>query len=204
MVSSSKNLRSSDFLWLGGHPAVDFANTRVLPPGLDFEFLQSWQAVVEWLVEAKLSEAKSLQVSKADSIQALEEVRALRNAWKITLEGITTKRGVNGSLIKEINHFLEQDYYIEVLHQTDQKQWSLQRSVSLLKGKELALAILARSIAEFLVIADFKYLRHCANRDSCTLAFYDTTKNHRRQWCSNSMCGNRHKVAEFRRRQRDA
>jgi hypothetical protein len=36
------------------------------------------------------------------------------------------------------------------------------------------------------------------------LVFYDTTKNHRRQWCSNSTCGNRHKVAEFRRRQRTA
>jgi predicted RNA-binding Zn ribbon-like protein len=35
------------------------------------------------------------------------------------------------------------------------------------------------------------------------LYFYDTTKNHRRQWCSVAMCGNRHKVAEFRRRQRE-
>jgi predicted RNA-binding Zn ribbon-like protein len=61
---------------------------------------------------------------------------------------------------------------------------------------------IARSIAEFLVTAEFKYLRRCANTDSCTLVFYDATKNHRRQWCSNSMCGNRYKVAEFRRRQR--
>jgi len=33
------------------------------------------------------------------------------------------------------------------------------------------------------------------------LYFYDTTKNHRRQWCSTAACGNRHKVADFRKRQ---
>jgi CGNR zinc finger len=48
---------------------------------------------------------------------------------------------------------------------------------------------IARSIAEFLVTAEFKYLRRCANTDSCTLVFYDATNNHRRQWRSNSMCG---------------
>jgi hypothetical protein len=30
-----------DFLLLGAHPAIDFANTLVPPPGLDVEFLQS-------------------------------------------------------------------------------------------------------------------------------------------------------------------
>jgi hypothetical protein len=57
----------------------------------------------------------------------------------------------------------------------------LHRSRSLLEGKHLALAILARSMAEFLITAEFKHLRRCANTDSCVLVFYDTTKNHRRQ-----------------------
>jgi predicted RNA-binding Zn ribbon-like protein len=36
------------------------------------------------------------------------------------------------------------------------------------------------------------------------LYFYDTTKNHRRQWCSAASCGNRHKVSQFRKRQGEA
>jgi len=59
-------------------------------------------------------------------------------------------------------------------------------------------------MAEFLAKADFRYLRHCANTRTCVLVFYDTTKSHRRQWCSNATGGNRHKAAEFRRRKRDA
>jgi predicted RNA-binding Zn ribbon-like protein len=75
------------------------------------------------------------------------------------------------------------------------------RSVSELGGEKLALAIFARQIALFLAEANLKYLHRCANTTSCTLYFYDTTKNHRRRWCSVAVCGNRHKVAEFRKRQ---
>ena len=35
-----------DFLLLGAHPAIDFANTLVPPPGLDIEFLRSWRDVI--------------------------------------------------------------------------------------------------------------------------------------------------------------
>nr|WP_254214234.1 CGNR zinc finger domain-containing protein [Burkholderia multivorans] len=32
------------------------------------------------------------------------------------------------------------------------------------------------------------------------LWFLDRTKSHRRRWCSKALCGNRQKVAAFRRR----
>ena len=127
-----------NFLLLGAHPAIDFANTLVPPPGLNTEFLRSWEDVIDWLKETRLSGGQNLDVPESDAPHALEKVRKLRHAW---------------------------------------------------------------TIAEFLITAEFKYLRRCANTDSCVLVFYDTTKNHRRQWCSNSMCGNRYKVAQFRQRQ---
>ena len=43
-------------------------------------------------------------------------------------------------------------------------------------------------------------IRECEHPD-CVLWFYDRTKSHRRRWCSMALCGNRHKVAEFRKRQ---
>jgi predicted RNA-binding Zn ribbon-like protein len=108
--------------------------------------------------------------------------------------------GVQPQFIKQLNRILCLDTFSETL--VVEGEIVLRRSRSLLAGRQLALAILARSMAEFLITAEFKHLRRCANTDSCVLVFYDTTKNHRRQWCSNSMCGNRYKVAEFRRRQR--
>ncbi|NEJ40784.1 CGNR zinc finger domain-containing protein, partial [Rhizobium ruizarguesonis] len=38
----------------------------------------------------------------------------------------------------------------------------------------------------------------------CTLFFLDTTKSHRRRWCSMALCGNRMKVAAFRSRKQEA
>jgi len=194
--------RRPDFLLLGAHPAIDFANTLVSPPGPDIEFLQSWQDVVDWLKETELSWGQNLKVSESDAPQALEAIRNLRHAWKSTLEQIMAGDGVQPQFIKQLNRILCLDTFSETLGIEGKISFHLHRSRSLLEGNQLALAIVARSIAEFLVTAEFKYLRRCANTDSCVLVFYDTTKNHRRQWCSNSMCGNRFKVAEFRRRQR--
>ena len=191
-----------DFLLLGAHPAIDFANTLLPPPGLDIEFLQLWQDVIDWLKEAQLSDGQNLEVPESDAPEALETVRNLRHAWTTTLEQIMVRHAVQPQFIKQLNRLLCLDAFSETLSIEGKRSFHLLRSRSLLRGKDLALAILARSIAEFLVTADFEYLRHCANTDSCALIFYDTTKNHRRQWCSNSMCGNRYKVAEFRRRQR--
>ena len=194
--------RRPDFLLLGAHPAIDFANTLVSLPGPDIEFLQSWQDVVDWLKETELSWGQNLKVSESDAPQALEAIRNLRHAWKSTLEQIMAGDGVQPQFIKQLNRILCLDTFSETLGIEGKISFHLHRSRSLLEGNQLAQAIVARSIAEFLVTAEFKYLRRCANTDSCVLVFYDTTKNHRRQWCSNSMCGNRFKVAEFRRRQR--
>jgi predicted RNA-binding Zn ribbon-like protein len=196
--------KPSNFLLLGAHPAIDFANTLVPPPGLDTEFLRSWQDVIDWLKETKLSDGQNLDVPELDAPHALEAVRKLRHAWRTTLEQIMAGRTVQPQFTKQLNRILCLDTFSEALCVEGKRSFHLHRSRSLLEGEHLALAILARSIAEFLITAEFKYLRRCANTDSCALVFYDTTKNHRRQWCSNSMCGNRHKVAQFRQRQRTA
>jgi predicted RNA-binding Zn ribbon-like protein len=38
--------------------------------------------------------------------------------------------------------------------------------------------------------------------DDCQLAFYDTSKNRSRRWCSMGVCGNRQKTRSYRTRQR--
>ena len=65
------------------------------------------------------------------------------------------------------------------------------------------LGTLAEAAADLLSNAAVHLVRRCGNPD-CVLFFYDTTRNHRRQWCSMSTCGNLMKVRAFRRRHRKA
>ena len=46
-------------------------------------------------------------------------------------------------------------------------------------------------------------VRQC-EADGCTLLFVDNSRRGDRRWCSMAGCGNRAKLAEFRRRQREA
>jgi predicted RNA-binding Zn ribbon-like protein len=46
-------------------------------------------------------------------------------------------------------------------------------------------------------------IRQC-QADVCTLLFVDTSRRGDRRWCSMAGCGNRAKLAEFRRRRRQA
>ena len=65
---------------------------------------------------------------------------------------------------------------------------------------EQCLAPLAEAAAQLLAEGDFALIRICEHPD-CMRWFYDRTKSHKRRWCSMALCGNRHKVAEYRKRQ---
>ncbi|MBZ4400184.1 ABATE domain-containing protein [Myxococcus sp. XM-1-1-1] len=63
------------------------------------------------------------------------------------------------------------------------------------------LVTVARDGAELLGGELAERVRTCEQRD-CGLLFVDTSRSGLRRWCSMSGCGNKAKVAEFRRRQR--
>ena len=67
---------------------------------------------------------------------------------------------------------------------------------------ELAAAV-ESAAAELLASGNFSLIRRCES-ESCVLWFYDRTKSHQRRWCSMASCGNRHKVAAFRKRRSEA
>ena len=63
------------------------------------------------------------------------------------------------------------------------------------------LAPVAEAAADLLVTGDFKLVKRCED-EICELWFFDQTKSHHRRWCSTALCGNRHKVAAYRKRRR--
>jgi predicted RNA-binding Zn ribbon-like protein len=205
MPDAAENAGASrpEFIFVGGYPAIDFANTLAPHPGLGIEFLRTWSDVTDWLVEANISSASPLDVLPARRSEALKGVLELRQAWKQAVASLIAGRKVSDDFLARLNGLLAADSSHEVLNRGGKRRFHLVRSASELQGGKLALSILAHQIAVFLAEANLSYLRRCANTESCVLYFYDATKNHRRQWCSVAACGNRHRVAEFRRRQRE-
>jgi predicted RNA-binding Zn ribbon-like protein len=201
LISENGRAIRPKFLFLGDHPVVDFANTLVPPPGPDIDFLRSWQDAIDWFVQAKLASAARLHVPETRATEALKALVSFRQTWRGVLSQIIAGGKVSDGFLEKLNVLLGADAFTQTLQRSGKNAFQLVRSAFQPQGERLALAILAHQIAHFLVEANLNYLHQCANTTSCVLYFYDTTKNHRRQWCSVAICGNRHKVAEFRRRQ---
>ena len=203
-TSEKKQTDRPEFIFVGEHPAIDFANTLVASHGHLEDLLRSWSDVVDWLSRRGLSADPSLNLPASRGVEALKSAVELRRAWKAELARLISGGKVSDEFLERLNTILAEDSFHETLHRNGKKGFHLVRSLSQLHGEKLALAILARQIALFLAEANLSYLHRCANTTSCVLYFYDTTKNHRRQWCSVAACGNRHKVAAFRQRQAKA
>ena len=72
--------------------------------------------------------------------------------------------------------------------------------VSEIDGDALQLlAFVANEAVTLLGGTDRGRLRKCGN-EGCAILFVDLSRSGARRWCSMAACGNRHKVAEFRRR----
>ena len=68
-------------------------------------------------------------------------------------------------------------------------------------GAKAALAHLLVAVAESESDNTWTRLKVCI-ADDCQLAFYDTSKNRSRHWCSMGVCGNRQKTRTYRSRRR--
>jgi predicted RNA-binding Zn ribbon-like protein len=178
----------------GDHPALDILNTVSRVDGELVDSLQSdgdvsrWLARAGWPIEQKPANVRSSSLLHATRILR-ETIRSLVERRK------AGKRAEVGGL----NAFLaEAQSHLEVVPNRDgslqlKRQWKRHTP-------EQMLAPLAECAAELLVTGDFNLVRRCEDAE-CVLWFYDRTKSHHRRWCSMATCGNRHKVAAFRKRQ---
>jgi predicted RNA-binding Zn ribbon-like protein len=66
-------------------------------------------------------------------------------------------------------------------------------------GVDGALGRLLVTIADAQRDGTWSRLKACP-ADDCQMAFYDRSRNHSAVWCDMKVCGNRHKVREFRAR----
>jgi hypothetical protein len=164
-----------EFIFVGEHPAIDFANTFSARNGEGTEHLRVWSDVIDWLSLTGLSKDQSLNVPAARGAEALARVLEIRQAWAGELPGMVVGEKVSDSFLEQVNGLLVADIFHEELRREEETGYRLVRSRSQLRGEKLALALLGRQIAVFLAEANLSYLHRCANTASCVLYFYD--------WC---------------------
>ena len=178
-------------------PALQILNTVPLVDGELVDALQSDNDVLQWLAQAGWPVAKEPSSLRPSSL--LSAARKLRETIRTLIERRKAGKRLD---VSALNEFLsESRSYLELVPEKNGSTQLIRRWKR--RTPEEILAPLAEAAADFLTTADFDLVRRCESED-CVLWFYDQTKSHRRRWCSMATCGNRHKVAAFRKRQQSA
>ena len=185
---------SPEPLLVGDHPALDLLNTVAQVDGRGVDYWQSDADVLDWMARAGFRAA----ASPARPAKLLHAARGLRE----TVRALVARRKAGEAIdVDALNAWLAHARRRLELVEDDAGGYQLVARYAHDTPEQL-LAPVAEAAAALLVEGDFELVRHCENPE-CSLWFYDRTKAHRRRWCSMALCGNRHKVATFRRRQQE-
>jgi predicted RNA-binding Zn ribbon-like protein len=194
---------ASPVLLLGGRLAIDFANIPSYP-GNPRQHL-SWEELIAFLQASQIVSAErgssllALSGSDPDAAQRLlsRSVR-LRDVLRRAFGAMVRKEEVAREWAEPINQILRiTEGHDELVFEGNSWRMEFRAREG---GLDWLLAAIARSAAEIIVEGAQARLRICGN-PGCGLFFSDNSRTHRRRWCSMAICGNRHKVASFARRQ---
>ena len=182
--------------FLAGDLALDFLNTCVRVGREVLDLLQTDEDVLAWLENAGFPASSS--VANTIPLSLLRDARALRENIRSLVEKRKAGRRGDPSVLNRLLRYAESH---------PQLVWKEPESLSLERVRkqdrpESILAPVAEAAALLLATADFNLVKRCEG-EKCVLWFSDETKSHRRRWCSTKICGNRHKVAAYRKRYRD-
>lgn len=188
------------FSWYGGHPVLDLVNTfdeRVSAAPVDK--LVSYEALASFAVQAGLMDRptaeKLIQIgSPGARADVHARVLALREAlWSLLQKGAASQeipRDAAAVLERSIRDALDAR---ELAVVEGRVTWAWRDSLALL----LPLHMLSLAVQDFFAPGEASLVKRCAATD-CGGLFLDTSRTHRRRWCSMAGCGNRDKVRRYR------
>lgn len=204
MKRLARGVAGGTFLFVGNHPCLDFINTQMIVNGEPTDVLESFDDFISWIVQANLltkvqADVAGAELTHKESTLLLEQAKTFRTTLRGLAARIVARKPIPASIITVINQFLSQrPGYPQLVRR---KSGFEQRFHSAAAPVQNLLAPLAEAAGDLLCRADFDLIKKCRN-PACILYFYDTTKNHTRNWCSMQMCGNRIKVAAHYQRKR--
>jgi predicted RNA-binding Zn ribbon-like protein len=193
--------RANPFDWSGGDPALDFVNTLdERPSGAPVENLATYGDLVRFAALAGL-----IEPSTADRLRSLEgpgcsriarRARELREHLHALLAAAEFRQTVPKASLDAIASEVRRAHAARVLVATATSN-AVRHSWLSPFSPEIPLHACALAAETLLVTADHNRIRKCGASD-CGVYFIDTSKAHRRQWCSMQNCGNREKQRRWR------
>lgn len=196
--------QGGNFIFIANQRCIDFVNTEILDQGRRLDLLGAFSDLLSWMVFAKMMTAAqaaraAYQWSNADRLATLDAAKSFRALMREMIDQIARGKTVPETALREINRRLRS---ISIYPRVFKKGRGFERRFeSDFAQPAHLLAALAESAVDLLCDYNLSLVKKCKN-PACILYFYDTTRNHRRNWCSMEVCGNRMKVGAFYRRAR--
>jgi predicted RNA-binding Zn ribbon-like protein len=189
------------FEWSGGHPALDFVNTLDERPfDQPIENLASYRDLVRFAELAGLVDPALIRALKTTAGPARSRItmraRVLREHAHDVLAAAHKRRPISHHDLDAITSAARRARTARILVASPGRglasyRWSHPASA------EIPLHACALAVEGLLIDLDRRRIRKCAASD-CGVYFMDTSKGHRRQWCSMKNCGNREKQRRWR------
>jgi predicted RNA-binding Zn ribbon-like protein len=185
---------------------LDFLNSIATPIDTPVDWLDSGDGLLEWLAQAKLVPADTLDALKARATpgeldKVADKARDLREWFRgfvhkhkgqpLTPKALHELGPVNGLLERD-----ETFSQISRHHHSDGDRLEL-RMMRHWQSPESLLLPIGEALAKFVCEEDFSAVKACEGH-GCTLMFADHTQRQARRWCSMAICGNRAKQAAHR------
>jgi predicted RNA-binding Zn ribbon-like protein len=189
---------------------LDFVNTLDnRPSGEPKELLARYGDLVRFAEDTGIvtpAQADRFSWSEADPEEAQRVLQAaveLREAMYTVFSAVIAKRAVPASALALLNGYIQRAaQHLSLTPANGGLVWRYDSHGDSPGGFETLLWPIVRSAAELLASDNLPFVRACSSK-TCQWFFLDTSKNHRRRWCSMKLCGNRAKVRKFYARQRE-
>jgi predicted RNA-binding Zn ribbon-like protein len=198
--------------FVGGHIALDFANTVTARDTTPRDWLDGYARLIEWARQAGLVEPRSgaqliaaAEGAPREAAAVLGRARKLREAVHDTFVALLTRRAVPANALAEVEAAWKRAVARGRLTSGGgQLRLAPDTDAS---GLDLPLDLVIFETLGLLAELDPERTRVCRGHD-CGWLFIDSSKSARRVWCDMATCGNAAKSERFaraakrRRRQR--
>lgn len=192
---------------VGGHPALDFANTVVARRDrYGPDLLKDYSDVLDWAVRADLLDRNSAEglrkASKADesrSRAAFRGSKSLREAIHAVFAAHAAGQEVPAKATKQLDRAAKRARASSSLTCSDGKfSWRVSDDLDLNTVSHLV----AEASIDLLTQQDkMSRVRECRGHN-CGWLFLDTSRGGRRKWCSEEDCGTYARVRKYRSKNR--
>jgi predicted RNA-binding Zn ribbon-like protein len=204
-VSQGANEWIDGFLFVANTPILDFLNTKPVLADRPTELLADPRALERWLIASDMvTSPKARAVMRGwrhspEVAAFLPQLIAFRGRLRDAVVRIENGSPPTDVFLAEVNSLLLRHPLAALLHKRDGKVIR-ERSFELCRPTDLWTPIIDAT-ADLLAEKQSSRIRKC---ESCVVHFFDTSKKGSRRWCSMNICGNKLKVAAYKRRKRSS